>query len=409
MKQTVLTFIADIKGAETEKLKEVFAVIHANLLKNPYISFQEVTLVHFASFVIANEQSANPQLIFENNFDGDVSVYLDELTTVAGHGLHEIYRHCKGYDQQAMNAGYISNYLQSRIVRPNAFHIGNVGREAKVVRENQLLRETLQQNLDNLFSRKPPASYTAPALRKDLLATIPIPQALPPHQSVAEKVLPWVKLVLFGLVCGPLLIIPALVAIPILRRLEKTDIPDDKPASAADISQFIITENQITQNHLAVVTDIKSPKFRLYLLKFVLFAINLIARTATKGKLSGIPSIHFAHWSVINNGQQMLFLSNYDGSWISYLDDFIDKAARGLTGIWSNSKGFPSTRFLILDGARDELQFKAYSRNHQVPSLVWYSAYRDLTVQNIDKDSKIREAIPANLTDTETEAWLKLF
>jgi hypothetical protein len=141
----------------------------------------------------------------------------------------------------------------------------------------------------------------------------------------------------------------------------------------------------------------------------VLYAVNLVARIATKGKLSGIPSIHFAHWSVINEGKQMLFLSNYDGSWISYLDDFIDKAATGLTGIWSNSFGFPCTRFLVLDGARDELRFKAYSRNHQVASRVWYSAYRDLTVQNIDKDSKIREGIPKTLSKTETEAWLKLF
>jgi hypothetical protein len=413
MRQTVLTFIANIIPAEKQKLKDILTSIRLNLLNNNYVLFQKVTLLHFASFVIANDDTEHPQLIFENNFDGEVSAYLDELIAVAGTGLHAIFSNCIDYKTDRLDAGYLKKFLQNRIVRPNAYHIGNVGRTAKVIMENEQVREKLEQRLDELFITNRPESYAPVKLREELLSVIE-PQSgyltpLPPHQTFGQKVLPWVKLGLFALIGGPILIIPALIALPILRRLEKTDPVDNRPADASNIEQFISTENHITQNHLAVITDIKAPKFRLYLLKFVLFAVNLIARTATKGKLSGIPSIHFAHWSVINNGKQMLFLSNYDGSWISYLDDFIDKAATGLTGIWSNSVGFPATRFLVMDGARDELRFKAYSRNHQAPSLVWYSAYRDLTVQNIDKDSKIREAIPCNLSDAETESWLKLF
>ena len=33
----------------------------------------------------------------------------------------------------------------------------------------------------------------------------------------------------------------------------------------------------------------------------------------------------------------LLFLSNYGGSWESYLEDFITKAHTGLTGVWSNT------------------------------------------------------------------------
>lgn len=160
---------------------------------------------------------------------------------------------------------------------------------------------------------------------------------------------------------------------------------------------------------MANITDIKPGLFRLMLLKLVLFTANLLARTSTKGKLSNIPSIHFAHWSIINDNKQLLFLSNYDGSWSSYLDDFIDKAADGLTAIWSNTQGFPYTRLLVRDGARDEIRFKGYARNHQIPFMVWYSAYRDLTVQNIDKDSKIRENLFSSLSEADTKEWLKLF
>jgi hypothetical protein len=45
----------------------------------------------------------------------------------------------------------------------------------------------------------------------------------------------------------------------------------------------------------------------------------------------------------------------------------------------------------------------------QIPSLVWYSAYPDLTVQNIDKDSAIRAGVWTDLSETDTKTWLKHF
>jgi len=124
----------------------------------------------------------------------------------------------------------------------------------------------------------------------------------------------------------------------------------------------------------------------------VLWAVNLLARArATHGELSGIPSIHFAHWSMIDSGRRLLFLSNFDGSWENYLDDFIDKASTGLTGVWSNTLNFPRTYFLIFGGAKDGPRFKAVARDGQSVTNAWYSAYRDQTVQGIDNNSTIRE------------------
>src|SRR6185436_20728120 len=47
------------------------------------------------------------------------------------------------------------------------------------------------------------------------------------------------------------------------------------------------------------------------------------------GMLGGIPSIHFAKWLLIDEGRRLLFTSNYDGNWESYLGDFVDGAALG--------------------------------------------------------------------------------
>ncbi len=123
----------------------------------------------------------------------------------------------------------------------------------------------------------------------------------------------------------------------------------------------------------------------------------------------GIPSIHFAHWSLIDEGRRLLFLSNFDGSWGNYLDDFIDKASPGLTGIWSNTIDFPPTRFLVLDGARNGPRFKSFARDKQTLTRVWYSAYPNLTVQNIDNNSAIREDLFTTLDETAVRSWLWRF
>ena len=61
----------------------------------------------------------------------------------------------------------------------------------------------------------------------------------------------------------------------------------------------------------------------------------------------------------------------------------MDRAASGLTGVWSNTADFPPTWFLLGAGARQIEFFKAWTRAHQIPAQVWYSAYPDSTVGNI--------------------------
>ena len=138
------------------------------------------------------------------------------------------------------------------------------------------------------------------------------------------------------------------------------------------------------QNHLTTLTNIKPGAFRLRTLKGVLWLINLLAKTVfITGSLGGIPTIHFARWLLIDNDRRLLFFSNYDGSWASYLGDFVDKANYGLTAVWSNTDNFPPTRFLFFGGAQHIEAFKAWSRYSNEYAAVWYSAYPTASVRNI--------------------------
>jgi hypothetical protein len=87
----------------------------------------------------------------------------------------------------------------------------------------------------------------------------------------------------------------------------------------------------------------------------------------------------------------LLFMTNYDSSWDSYLGDFVDGASPGATGIWSNTGGFPRTWFLALGGgSRLEKQFKAYARKGQLRSSAWFSAYPNLSVQEKLSNAALR-------------------
>ncbi|WP_172680213.1 hypothetical protein [Methylomonas koyamae] len=174
-------------------------------------------------------------------------------------------------------------------------------------------------------------------------------------------------------------------------------------------------EDRQLQNHLTSVIEIKPGNFRFYTLKVVLAGINLVAKlVATKGNLSGIVTIHFARWVILpgNAGgrRRLLFMSNYDGSWENYLGEFIDHASVGLTAVWSNTqqakdRGFPDTQWLALrGGSRDEQRFKNFARNSQLPELVWYSAYTDLSVKNIENNRRIHAGL---FSTTDLAAWLK--
>jgi hypothetical protein len=168
-------------------------------------------------------------------------------------------------------------------------------------------------------------------------------------------------------------------------------------------------EDHLIQNQMTDVVFVKRGLFRQLLLRSVLWTINWLARHVyNKGELGGIPSIHFARWVIFDEGRRLAFFSNFDGSWESYLDDFIDKAAGGLTAVWSNAYQFPKSYLLYFGGARDEQKFKHYVRDTQMPTQVWYSAYPDLSVQNVNDNARVRKMLSGNPSLKEVETCLRL-
>lgn len=208
------------------------------------------------------------------------------------------------------------------------------------------------------------------------------------------------------LVAAALLVFLCLLA---LRRREDRDRPESTSIGISALNAILAKEDHAAQNHLTAISTMKVGILRRLALRFAFYLISIAAQKVFKpGFLNTINTIHFARWILLPGSNRLIFFSNYGGSWESYLEDFIAKASAGLTGVWSNTVGYPRTQWLFLDGARDGDRFKRWARRQQVPTLFWYSAYPDLNTTRIRINSRIRRGI-ASAVGNEARDWLSLF
>jgi hypothetical protein len=164
------------------------------------------------------------------------------------------------------------------------------------------------------------------------------------------------------------------------------------------------------QNHLASLVELKPGVLRGLLLraKFALLrAYNL--RFGATGHLGQMRTVHFGGWYLAPGGGGLVFLSNYDGSFASYLDDFIEKAAIGLTLAWSDGVGFPRARGLLRGGAASGRQFKPYARSSQAPTLAHYRAYPELGCDMVWRNGELVAGLRRpGLGPSEAKQWARL-
>jgi hypothetical protein len=430
------SIVKTIVANRVPPLKALLQSIGDDIDGNPHIHFARLTTVHFMSWFIVDGFGVAPHLFFEVNVDVPIKSFLQELVAQARAGVELIYSHCVDYPPGGPTSGdQLVSYLLSADIGYDCYYIGWRGLSVGRILQERALRAQLETFLDTVGDSTL-AGMTPTGVRHMIQEhvaadpTLAWAKTFPPRPFLVRyraQVLMAFKvlgiLVLLGIIglgilawhfLGPwpdIIAVAAIVGlVALLRWHEATDSVSSAEPDHAQVQDVTTQENRIVQNHFASVAVVKPGLFRWLLLKVVLKLIHLVAKfSANQGELSGITSIHFARWVVIDGGKNLLFLSNYDGSWENYLDDFIDLASAGLTAIWSNTVGFPRSYFLIYGGAQDELLFKTLTRQSQMPSLIWYSAYQDLSVQNIQTNAAIREGLFVTMDAAAEQAWLLNF
>lgn len=440
MKQTGLTFVLRVKSGAVAALKQALEHIDARIRAEREAFGRRHPRLHYTSFLLL-ERDGKPNdpvdLVWEVNCDGPGKAFVKHFCQSERELLGQLFQHCEGGPGADAEPASLQRFLRGKDRGWNAFYVAFPGKSVSEIKDEARLRDFVRDYLDTVrlpVSRsQPTASLSVRAelylSLKRRLATHPDFAFLreePPERPWSLKDVPVGRYARsaaagLGLVAGygaitdhPLLwksvavlggslaglLVPLGLAVAWVGKEvvahETTDPAEDILWDPAQIEAVTIGEDDSVygeQNHLTHLTKLRPGAFRKYLAKSVFWAVNLLGRVYfNQGDLGGIPTIHFARWTVLDDGW-VVFMSNYDGSWASYLGDFVDRAAEGLSAVWSNTHDYPQTALLMFGGARDEERFLSFGRNHQGRNWVWYSAYPELSVSNILNNAALRREL----------------
>lgn len=474
-------------SVKLEKVRDCLPPSHTIQQGPHFIEFGRLTTVHFLRWVLlepARDARGGPiaaSLAFSTDYDGPFEEHVNELVLVAEPALRTIYSFCDPPPRSESLQAYLSMHIRQEA----AFYRGHPGRSTQQIlsvdnQSEEELRLVLELELDLVQSK----GSAVPAVIVERLRQATgrsgwksAPSSgLPPGIATGRLLLvPFAVLILLGILYGigtqlfdgiparvlftlsaPIAVFALFAAlVNLLDRIEhgreqrvvQREGPpkevdgsiDPYVADRSDVRLRMVTELEdrgpLVQNQMTHVVNIKPGMFRLALLRGVMATSNFLTRTLfVRGTLTGLSTIHFARWVLIDDNRRLLFFSNYDFSWESYLGDFIDQASDGLTGIWCNTTFFPRARFhtvsglvrltvLVLrflpwfsrlpavrvseGGARREQEFKRWTRDHQVPTQVWYSAYPRLSVTNVNGNTELTQGLFMPLTGETQTAWLR--
>lgn len=393
-----------------------------------------------------------PLLVFESCVDGPVDDYLDALVHVGAHALQRVFSHC--LEPAPADRDGLREYLVRHIRRPQLWHAGNPGLRTDHVKAAATLRKVLDEQLDGIVRRRRSADPPLDLLAR-LRAKLNVPRSRRSHWHFSVRQVPdaggyswfadpvsrwasrmwhWLRVApvfllgLAGLVglgwlwatrgtlAAGLVVIAVVGAVWLAGAWLKGRHPP--PVERADhLQRLKELEDVGVQNHMASLVLLKNGWLRRLSIRAVLTSFNLFYRTfftdITPGRILGLGTIHFAQWTIVplvvdddrgrmTRREGLMFLSNYDGSWDTYLDDFVTFLLRGVIAIWSNAVGFP--------WPLDPATFKAWARTCMSPWHYWYRRYPDLTVLNIEGNDSIRQGLLSRaLTPDDARLWLSRF
>jgi hypothetical protein len=424
--QVALTIRAPIKPGQVGALKRLLTEM-ADPAGGRAIPFERLGTTHFARLFVLDEVDGGPDgdagppipasLVYMSDVDAPVWRHLIALVRVSGARLDDVFAHCEGWPSSSASTWTRVAWLRARRVSADVVYVNTVGRSVAQVHGERRLRQAIEDFLDGKpaeWHDGDPVQIHA-AVRRFVGGLPDLRWALEPARgpglafrvrSTLHKVGGPVLVLLFA----PLLLALLPIWAVLLRRHERRDVPDEPVLPSRErLRELADLEDHVVQNPFTAVGVAKPGRFRFLTMLAVLRAANYATRHIfNHGSLTGVKTIHFARWVAIDDRRRLIFASSYDGSLESYMDEFIDKVAWGLNAVFSNGLGYPRTRWLVLDGANDERAFKAFLRNRQLPTQLWYSAYDDLSAGNIENNAAIRAGLAGAEAPTrsQAEAWL---
>jgi hypothetical protein len=431
--QSSFMVLAPVDRAREAELREILAAMnavpgHADP-NNKYVPFGCYEQLHVARFVLLDDKTVGDiaiygvtpsefplYLAFVGDIDTSPDAFLEKLANECSAGLRSIFSCCVGFD--AKDSRELLRWMKRHNVASAANYVNWRGRTVQRVREEAALADALQRYLAQNGTTV--CAQPAPDVHKTLqqfmrdeidagrLTLTPEPPT--PIGWRIENLLHLIGVPLIALLASPVLIPVGAFAVLRLRALEKSDAELCDAVDQGYTSALAEIEDHDVTNQFTAMGSLKPGLWRRLMANTAFFAIDYAARHLyTRGGLARVRTIHFARWVFLDGQKRVVFMSNYDGSLESYMDDFINKVGFGLNVAFSGGVGYPRTNWFVLDGCNDERKFKEYLRRHQVPTQVWYKAHPGLTAVDLERNGRIRAGLEAStLTDAAARQWVAL-
>lgn len=401
MQQGTLTVITSIKPSTLGLLALRAMLEQANATAARL--FSGALELHFARFAILDhgpdDDAQSPlYLVFGADFGSGcgrrvvlrefVGQLVDALVERGDRLFDAIYRGCEGYPPAGLGEPEaVKAYLFAHHVKHAARYIAFPYRAETVegLRRTVKLREQVEARLDELRGEETERIYRE--LRAEVrgphrsLFGEPAADRLRTARCAAAQ-----ATLLYGAIDPFLKLIdrirPLFGALKrVFRRTRAAQVAPEppRPVAMAEAHDRSLGADLTVQNPMTHVATIRGGRVKVALLRLILRLVSLRMRRYLVG-LNHITTIHFARWVIFQGADgrhRLLFFSNYDGTWDSYIGSFVDNddVRKFLVIIWSRTEQFP--------GAGNLESFKGWLRARQVPTLVWHSAYRELGEQSI--------------------------
>jgi len=415
MSQSGLAVLASIKEGEEENFRSIITALNDST--PPQVDFEATQRTYFARFVILDDPDKGEnrkRLLFAAIFDGDRKSYLDSLIHHTKN-MDDFWGFCEAYQ----SVDNFHDFIDKHNHEANTFLKAYKDETVVTLREKLELQDDLNEKFD-----VPPSQY------KQVIEQLP---QHPEGQVYRKQMLDFFRGV-FRNIPVKLIELLKLLAVtrygvnffyaiyavvirgintpPILQTYseapakkggdcrnfgEKDGIKDEVVDRGYD-SMLAFLKREVVQNQMTVVTinDPETVNRHKAIMNFIQAGADLL-NSGTR-----IPTIHFGRWIMIDNDRRLLFLSNYDGSWETYIGDFVERANVPVDAFWSGSIGWRKA------GCRDIDFFKEGIRCHQTNASYYYSANPQATVTNINNAIKIKAGYDNNIDTKTAKEWLRL-
>lgn len=409
MVSNAVTVIVPIKAGEEAHCRAVLEQI--NQVDGVRIDFARNNLTHFARYgMIADVESGRgrQRLLFSAIHDGSRDAFLRDMRDSTS-DIDAIWSYCEGYPGKS---GFVE-FLKQNDNRTNLHLKGYRYETVGDIQKYIALREELTAKFDVPLAQHEAVLNSLPhqfpliawfrkgwRLLSTLLRNLAITISLIPE--------------MIGLLRYGLLVFRAglIMLRPIALDREYSDAPLDRsgpceqfapgdevaPCKEVD-SLPPFRAGQTLQNQVNLITvslpEAIQQKYAILDMLGWFIKIPFVNRNQT------IPTIHYGRWLMIDEGRRMLFMSEYDGSALAYIADFVNRLPNELDGLWGESYGWRRGATLDPEAFLDGILC------HNTPSIYHYSAYPLTTVVSIGQARDLYHAYHENINAETAKRWLR--